>query len=362
MENWRAAAFLLAFGQGMMLSLSLIVRGVVRNRANLFLGLILYILAMEMLTAWGMQVHYHSRPDAFPFWILQSYLVLPVSLWFFVRHITSPDYRSPKWSWVLFLPILIEMLVQTSWRLYWRYSNQRVPSLLGNPVWFFFTEILPILGMVGVLGYYGWKLSQYRLEWKNRGERLNARQKIGAYGLFVFLTVLTLLWAAGVGLNLRIFSFIEILLAACLFAFGYAGYIDPHFYILPILPKTKSTENPGFPHYNDAAEVSRMEAAFHEEALYAKSKLTVDEVAGRLNLPPRYVSYLINTHCASNFNHYVNGFRVDAVIRKLGDPKEQHKTVLALALEAGFSSKSTFNHVFRQHTGKAPSEYLLINK
>ncbi|MCE7064554.1 AraC family transcriptional regulator [Dyadobacter sp. CY326] len=74
------------------------------------------------------------------------------------------------------------------------------------------------------------------------------------------------------------------------------------------------------------------------------------------------ISYLINTHCASNVNGFINSFRVEAVIRKLGDPKEQHKTVLALALESGFNSKSTFNQVFRQHTGKSPSQYLLVQK
>ncbi|WP_084165672.1 helix-turn-helix domain-containing protein [Dyadobacter crusticola] len=362
MENWKAIVYLLAFGQGIVLSLSLIVRGITQQRANLFLGLILYILALEILNAWGMQVHYHSRPDSFPFWNLQSYLVLPVSLWFFVQYTTVPDYSAPRWPWLLFAPSLFEILVQTTWRLYWRHIDQRVPSLLDNPAWFFVTEILPILGMFTVLGFYGWKLFRFRQEWFGRGERLSVYQVIGIYGLFAFLTTLTMLWAAGVWFNLRVFSMIEILLTACLFAFGYAGYVNPDFYKLPILPKPKSPEKPTFAYYDDARELNRLEAAFRGNALYTQSKLTLEEVAGKLHLPPRYISYLINTHHGSNFNHYVNAFRVEEVIRKLGDPREQHKILLALALEAGFSSKSTFNQVFRQHTGKAPSEYLLVNK
>jgi AraC-like DNA-binding protein len=40
------------------------------------------------------------------------------------------------------------------------------------------------------------------------------------------------------------------------------------------------------------------------------------------------------------------------------DPQVQHKTLVALAMEAGFNSKSTFNQVFKMQTGMTPSEYL----
>jgi AraC-like DNA-binding protein len=49
-------------------------------------------------------------------------------------------------------------------------------------------------------------------------------------------------------------------------------------------------------------------------------------------------------------------------MRKMEDPAEQHKTLLALALESGFNSKSSFNQVFKSLTGQSPSEYLLLCK
>ena len=83
MENWKAITFLLASGQGFILSLALIVKGLKAQRASLFLGLIIYVFAQEMLNAWGIQVRYHSQPTSIPFWNFQSYLLLPLSLWFF---------------------------------------------------------------------------------------------------------------------------------------------------------------------------------------------------------------------------------------------------------------------------------------
>jgi AraC-like DNA-binding protein len=49
---------------------------------------------------------------------------------------------------------------------------------------------------------------------------------------------------------------------------------------------------------------------------------------------------------------------VKEVIERMANPSEKHKSLLGIALDAGFNSKSSFNQVFKQHTGKTPSEYL----
>lgn len=358
MDNWKAILYLLAFGQGMILSLALIVRGISGRRAGLFLGLIVYVLALELLNAWGMQVRYHSRPGMFPFWNFQSYLIIPLSLWFFMEFSTRPTYTFRARYWFLFLPVALEIVISCTWRFFWHHSHGRVSPLLQNPVWFFATELLPIIGMFAVLTVYGARLIRLQSAFRRQRVRWSGSQFLKCYGVFGFLSVLTVLWAAGVVLSWLVFSEIELLLTACLFVLGYAGYLNPDFFQLPMLPLTKITEKPDFGMYDDGAELGRLRAAFEQGALHTQSKLTIDDVAARLRLPSRYISHLVNTHCGCNFNTFVNNFRVSDVIRKLGDPKEQHKTILALALEAGFSSKSTFNQVFKQHTGKSPSQYL----
>ncbi|KAA0993308.1 helix-turn-helix domain-containing protein [Dyadobacter aurulentus] len=362
MENWKAFAFLLASGQGFVLSLSLIARGAKGPRAGFFLGLILFVLSQELLNAWGIQVRYHQQPGAIRFWNYQSYLVLPLALWFFARLTTSPDYNFKKHYWLFFLPIAGEIAFRCFWQTYAGSLHVKRASLLDNPFWFFWTEIMPILGMVGVLWIYAQKLSRFRIAWRKQLDSLSLRQYVRLYGLFSFMLVLTVLWFAGVILKWPIFTGVNYMLTACLFGLGYIGYLNPSFFMLPSLHKPKAVDKPEFIQYDDLVELQRLHAAFSQDGLHTRSRLTVEDVAAHLNLPSRYVSYLVNTHCASNFNNFVNGFRVEEVIRKLGDPKEQHKTVLALALEAGFNSKSTFNQVFRQHTGKSPSQYLLVRK
>ncbi|RRB07275.1 helix-turn-helix domain-containing protein [Larkinella rosea] len=356
MASWKAVLYLLAAGQGLLLSFALIIRGARSQRANLFLGLILYTISLELLNAWGMQVHYHRSPDVVPFWVFQSYLVMPPAIWFFAHYSTVPDFTfQRRYVWA-FAPALLDILIQLSWTLYRRQTGHQLPSLLENPVWFFCTEILPILGTATAVGWLG---SQLATLYPIRSERfLPWGEFVKRYGLFGFLTALTVLWAAGVLFSRPIFSELELLLTLFLFAYAYLGYANSSYFDLRVAAKPKPVEKTTFPQFDDARQWHRLETVFQQESLHTQSRLTLEDVAERLRLPARYVSYLINKQHGANFNQFVNSLRVEAVIRKLADPAEQHKTLLALALEAGFNSKSTFNQVFRAHTGQSPSHYL----
>lgn len=365
MENWKAVAYLLGFGQGLILSISLVVRGLRQHRANLFLGLILLVLVQELLNAWAMQIRYHSRPDAFHFWNFQSYLVLPVALWFFLRYQTERHFIFKPLHWLYFIPILAEIAIRWAWQWLRSFSQRPVPSLLENPIWFFTTEILPIIGMVAVLGWYGFKLLRAV---KNRAVCLESQPRLAV--LFAFFLLLTLLWIGGVILELPVFTEIEMLIMACLIALGYIGYLDPGYFTRPALATSaempEDTEQqpakPDFSRFDDQQSLQKLEAFFVQNKEFTRPGLTLDDAAGELRLPARYVSYLINTHSNTNFNGYVNAYRVQEVLRKLADPREQHKTILALAFESGFSSKSTFNAVFKQQTGQSPSQFLQSRK
>ena len=84
--------------------------------------------------------------------------------------------------------------------------------------------------------------------------------------------------------------------------------------------------------------------------------LTLPELAQRLQLHPACLSKVINMGCGQNFNDFVNTYRVAEARRKLADPRFAHYSLVGVALESGFNSKSTFNRVFKKLTGHAPGE------
>ena len=92
------------------------------------------------------------------------------------------------------------------------------------------------------------------------------------------------------------------------------------------------------------------------ERPWLEPELTLAELAQRLRTNPGLLSKTINQGCGQNFNDFVNGYRVAEARRKLADPHYAHYSLVGVALESGFNSKSTFNRVFRKLAGQAPGE------
>ncbi|HCS49436.1 MAG TPA: hypothetical protein DIW61_14765 [Candidatus Aminicenantes bacterium] len=94
-----------------------------------------------------------------------------------------------------------------------------------------------------------------------------------------------------------------------------------------------------------------------KENPYADDQLTIQDLAEALAVSPHHLSEIINTHLGKNFYDFVNDYRVEEVKRRLADPRSRAVTLLAIALDSGFNSKSSFNSVFKKNTGLTPSEY-----
>ena len=97
-------------------------------------------------------------------------------------------------------------------------------------------------------------------------------------------------------------------------------------------------------------------ALMTEEQPWLEPELTLTEVAKRLRITPGLLSKVINSGCGQNFNDFVNAYRVREAQRLLADPRFAHYSLVGVALESGFNSRSTFNRVFKRVVGQAPSE------
>jgi AraC-like DNA-binding protein len=93
------------------------------------------------------------------------------------------------------------------------------------------------------------------------------------------------------------------------------------------------------------------------EKLFANPNLTLFDVASKLNTHPKKVSNIINKGFKMNFNDFVNAYRTQEVIKKVTSNENNIKTLLGIALDSGFNSKSTFNRAFKKHTQQTPKEY-----
>lgn len=94
-----------------------------------------------------------------------------------------------------------------------------------------------------------------------------------------------------------------------------------------------------------------------KEKPYLDSDLTLPKLAEGLNVSTHHLSQVINEVHDKNFFNFINKYRVEEVKRKIQDPKFKNYTLLGIAYESGFNSKSAFNRAFRNFTGTTPSKY-----
>lgn len=122
---------------------------------------------------------------------------------------------------------------------------------------------------------------------------------------------------------------------------------------LPAKKYEKSTLTP------ERAEryLKRLLRCMETEKPYVDGELTLPKLAERLSIPAPHLSQTINERLRQNFFDFVNSYRVEEAKRRLLDPAKQHYSVLAIAEEVGFNSKSSFNAVFKKHVRMTPSEF-----
>ena len=238
-------------------------------------------------------------------------------------------------------------------------------------------------------------------------ERVNLRWLlwlgVAAAAIWLLAVALQLLESAGVARLGRGDDVISLALAALVYGIGYMGLRQPEVfryetaeYPVPVptpgqealpdlqtqpqpLPPPPSRQVPELPPERVAASEpepagpryersgltdreaerlkERLVAVMERESPWQDSELTLADLAGRLSTTPHKLSEVLNAQLGTTFYDFVNGYRVREVQRRILAGDAERVKILSLALDAGFASKSTFNLVFKKHTGQTPSDF-----
>jgi AraC-like DNA-binding protein len=94
-----------------------------------------------------------------------------------------------------------------------------------------------------------------------------------------------------------------------------------------------------------------------KEKLFTISNITIDQVAQKMGISRQYLSEVLNVYLKSNFQDYMNKYRVEEFVESLKDDKFRNYSIMGIANEVGFKSKSSFNTTFKKIYGVTPSEF-----
>lgn len=166
----------------------------------------------------------------------------------------------------------------------------------------------------------------------------------------------------------------SMVLVVFVYAIGYLGLRQPEVFWPAvedgsIRSPAEESPSPGSAKYrksglgSDRAEALQQSLVswMDEHEPYDDPGLTLHQLAEQLSVSPHNLSEVINSHLGKSFHDFVNEYRVEAAKRRLRDPGLSHHSILAIALDSGFRSKSTFNKIFKRFTGVTPSEFRALD-
>ncbi len=125
--------------------------------------------------------------------------------------------------------------------------------------------------------------------------------------------------------------------------------------VKPIDPARNKYEKSGLQKEQLINYALQLEEMMHIKMLYLDSNLTLASLAEKLKVPKHYITEILQNHFQQNFYQFVNSYRIKAVEQKIKENCSE--TILDIAFQCGFNSKSSFNTYFKNITGKTPKAY-----
>lgn len=104
---------------------------------------------------------------------------------------------------------------------------------------------------------------------------------------------------------------------------------------------------------------TKLDKLMASEKSFLEPDLTMPKLAESISVSPNYLSQTINVKFEESFFDYINRQRVDYAKTQLSDASRNKVSVLDIAMESAFNSKSAFYTAFKKHTGKTPVQYRL---
>jgi AraC-like DNA-binding protein len=280
-------------------------------------------------------------------------------LFLYIRTLTSPNRKLERRDFLHFLPFAFCAIVLLPY--YFQSAGAKIRILSFEYVgqfsqWYYVRSALFITQFLVYLVFVSLTIIKYS---RNATERKSARDRAVLFEISFFVISASLLWVAII-LRFAIQTVPNLLVplgaSLLVYSLGYLEMRKPGVGESDEL-STKKYERSQLT--SDRAEryLNKLLQFMEKETPFTDGDLTIQKLAEQLSIPATYLSQTINEHLGKSFPDFINSYRVEEAKKKLLDPAFKHLSVLGIAEEVGFSSKSSFNSVFKKHTNTTPSEF-----
>lgn len=357
--------------QGIFLSLVVLTQKRKRRISNIFLALLIFVITLILFRG----VLYFSKYMFLVPQLIGSFNSIPflvgVFLYLHIQAFSNKDFKFTKTDLLHFIPFVLYNIYYISFyikplefkiEVLTKSYISDMPADYVYLVYTVFTHtfIYCILSLK--------LLKEYR---KTIREVYSTIDKINLNWMRNLIwAIIFLIWIV---MLLRIFGYdtitpliYSVYLVIVVYTFGYLFLRQPEIFLdyIERIPQSQKIryEKSGLSKLKAENLKERLIEIMEKEKLFTDNELTAKTLADRLSITQHNLSQLINENFNQTFFDFVNYYRVEEAKKLLVSPEAQNYTVIAIGLDVGFNSKSTFNAVFKKYTNMTPSQYRLSTK
>ena len=331
-------------------------------KSNRYLGLLLLTFSLWLLDDFfNAAMIYQQNPN---FYFLPIYYSLAFGplIYLYTLSITQTDFKFSKKQVWHFIPVLIQVLLYVFLqckdyrfrRWFWEnihfpytYNIEFIGSLLSLIIYLFFSLQL-------VKQYQQWINNQY-----SEVSKINLNWLKLVQGVLIIIcclwlidTILRLVWqyyptsdfsATFMGFSILVLAG-GALLQTNLKKVGFEG-------------NKKGKHSADITVAIDPLLLDKIKSDMQENKYFLNPNLSLSVFAKKLGEPSRKISLHLNQGLKKSFIDFVNEYRVQEFKKNIREGKLPHLTLIGIAFESGFNSKSSFNRVFKKMSGESPSAF-----
>lgn len=351
------------FAIGILLSLFLLLKGLRGRSLNVYLTGIILVLSLYGFKNQLYAVNYSLTNTYKSLFTPISFIVLLGPLLFlYIKSLTTGSFKWHRKYLYHFVPGVLVFLYYailailpeeiklkfmfSPFEVLLSHSEQIIAVLLGGIYLFFAAR-----------SYNRWKAGH-----PVRNTRLTSwvfRFLLGLALMFTFWggMILANLWIYDFGVATVSYNPLWLAMGITLLWLGVEIASNPKFFLL-----NKSTNLVNGNRMMTGEELSNLKDGLKglmvDQKLYTDPNLSLNTLALALDINPKYLSMMLNNSLGKNFYDFINEYRIEDIKKRLADGSNRNLTIEAIANQAGFRSKSSFNAAFKKQLGMTPREFM----
>ena len=363
--------------------------------ANRFLALLLLVFSLGLVDGFLSVTYYYLRC---PFFIGFQWPLMaaygPLA-YYYIKSLTDPRKRIEVWRLLLhFLPVVIFLIYLTPF--YMLNSNIKGKQWLLQSLFKNYSGVVDPIVLVFIVQIAGYIMLSLRLLARHSRtikqnysavERINLNWLRNLAFLFLFLLVIFALVAVLLpvfGIFLQSAYIYNFGVVCIIYAMGYKGISQTKIFtslgyvssdatiqadssgsgeVEPLTLHRNGIEQPDKYVKSSLSDqqadeiLSLLTRFMRQKKPHLDMTLTLPMLSKMLDVTPNHLSQVINEKLHKNFFDFVNTYRIDEAKAALNSPKANRFSILGIAMDSGFNSKSTFYTAFKKHTGMTPSQF-----